>query len=69
MAITVLKCFEYQLECDNCGDWEVLHTGDGTHTAEYVHDLASARRACKFHISKGQTLCDKCFRERKRNPN
>lgn len=65
MAITVLRCFEYQLECDNCGEWEVVHTGDGTHSCERIHDLNSARRACNFHTSKGMTLCDECFKNRK----
>lgn len=65
MALRVLRCFEYQLECDVCGDWETLHTGDGLRSGEYVHDIESARRCCNYHTSKGLVFCDNCFKKRK----
>ena len=59
----VMRVFEYVFECDDCNDYEVVHTGDSV-DGERVHDLNSARRVCKYHTRKGQVLCDKCFLKR-----
>jgi len=65
MGFIVMRCFEYILECDSCGDEMVFHTGDGTDNARYIHDLNSAIKGARFHRSHGKLLCDDCFRERK----
>lgn len=66
--INILQCFEYQLECDICGYWETVHTGDSdpNFSNEFVHDRRTAMRVCGFHDSKGQVICDICFKTRRR---
>ena len=56
--IQILQCFGYQLECDICGAWETVHTGDSDphFSNETVHDRRTAMRVCGFHDSNGEEL-------------
>lgn len=68
MGLQVIRCFEYVIECDVCGEMDVMHTGDFPTVkgkSIYVHDISSAIKGFEYHKSKGRLLCDKCFRKMK----
>ena len=68
MGFRIMRCFEYGAECDECGEMDVLHTGD-TLTINgqeiFVHDKQSAIKGLQYHRSKGRYLCDRCFKKMK----
>lgn len=66
MSFTATKFVEYEFECDNpqCNNWKTLHTGDVA-DGIFVHNIQTAFKVAKYHRVKGQTYCDKCFREMK----
>lgn len=64
--INVLRVFEYDMACDECGVNEVLHTGDSDRET-YVHNIHTAIKLAGFHRSRGQLLCDECFKKEKKN--
>ena len=74
MGFTVMRCFEYVFQCDECDDMVVYHTGDVdfarcVNREIRVHDSESARKASGYHIIGGKYLCDNCYnlmKERKR---
>lgn len=69
MAFSVLKCYEYVMECDKCGVMEILHTGDRPHVKGeelYVHNKHTAIKGALYHQSKGLLLCDKCFKSHRK---
>ena len=68
MGYSVLRCFEYVMECDTCGAMEILHTGDFPTVdgkSIYVHNRNTAIKGALYHQSKGKLLCDECFAELK----
>ncbi len=68
MSVLILKCYEYQMYCDQCGTEEVLHTGDCAEVNGeeiFVHSRDTAIKAALYHRSHGMLLCDKCYSNRK----
>lgn len=64
MGISIMRVFEYYLECDKCGVSDCVHTGDSADD-NYVHNRDSAIKVCGFHRSKGNLLCEECFKKTK----
>lgn len=65
MGFSVFQCFEYTFQCDECDDMVVYHTGDADNEIEYIHDSESARKASKYHRTKGKWICDECWKNRR----
>lgn len=71
MSVSVMRCFEYSVECDKCGYLEVYHTGDWDNGV-YVHSIRDAVRASQFKPSKkrnGMLLCQRCLRDEEKMMN
>jgi len=64
MGISIMRVFEYYLECDKCGVSDCVHTGDSAN-GNYVHNRDSAIKVCGFHRSEGNLLCEECFKKTK----
>ena len=61
---TVLRCFEYNIECDLCGNWEILHTGDSAKGVR-VHNIRTAEKVAGFRKRQGKLLCPVCYQTEK----
>lgn len=57
---TATRVFEYWMECDSCGAFECLHTGDSA-GGVFVHNIRTAEKVGDFRHHKGQLLCRKCY--------
>lgn len=60
MGVQAMRVFEYSIECDGCGFYEVYHTYDQDNGVT-VHSIPSAIRAARFHKSKGKIYCPICY--------
>ena len=69
MGLEVIRVYEYVIRCDECGECDVMHTGDNPRITNgnriYVHNVPSAIKAFEYHRSKGRLLCDECYRKLK----
>lgn len=59
MAMTIMRVYEYMVECDACGIMEVYHTGDEDRGIR-IHSAKSAIRGADFHHRRGKLLCNIC---------
>ena len=60
MAIRALRIYEYWVECDKCGNEEVLHTGDQDNGV-FIHSMTTAKRAAMYHYVGKKLLCPICY--------
>lgn len=66
MGYRATRYVEYSFNCDQCGKSETLFTGD-TSKDIFVYDTATAFKAAEFHRHKNIILCDRCFKNTKKN--
>lgn len=62
MGVSVMKIFEYSVECDNCEATEVFHTWDEGNGIR-VHDKRTALKASGYKVRDGQVLCPECLKQ------
>ena len=67
MSEFVTKTITYSFFCDTCANHTSITKYDLVEKGIVLRSVAEARRACKFHKSKGQILCDQCFQSKRKN--
>lgn len=60
------KKITYSFWCDSCPNRTQIGKYDLVDEKIVLRTITEARRACKYHRSKGRVLCDKCFQERRK---
>lgn len=64
MSVSAWRVYEYSVECDVCGNYEVYHTDDSDRGV-LVHSIPTAIRASGFHRYRGILLCPMCYEDKK----
>lgn len=71
MGVSVMKVYEYTVECDNCTAFEVYHSLDLDNGIQ-IHDKRTALKASGYKVRNGQVLCPGCLKDddiiRRNNP-